>query len=704
MSNQTSSKKMGDYLMVAWKRKWIILAFIALGAGGSLFWHHKTDPRYKTTMTVRLASGGNASAGSAAAEYLAGVMDSATLQATNLAVLQDDKLKAEMVDEQILAVAPVPKHFRGRSRDEIIDEVTAAISVTKKAARTNLVLITVEGTVPELLPDLASRFWKQFSSMQSTIQSNLMDRGLAQAKKEMSLAHTLWQEAESDLQEHLRKSSFSRTSFLTCRERLPEMESELRRQQDEVQTSLLLKAEIFEGIQTALDGEGDAGLVRYYDEDIITSNEEVQKLQQEIATHKSDFADFRKSRGIGPMEARWKAYEQIITAKEKGLHVLCHGLLVKFVQGYRGMQKHQKALIEEQALLTRDIAKFEEVARIYDRLKTDVDVTKKRHETSAVVHDDILRAMARAMADDNTGIVFAPSTPKKPFNLNLMFFLGLGIFVGLLMGVGLAAGLEAIDDSIRTEEDVEQILKLPCLGVIHQPDSRRGGTPAIDLASIVDPRSIFAEEFRSIRTSLGFTFDRRRERHYALAVSSFQVQEGKTTVSTNLASVIAASGLRTLLVDADMRNGRIHRTFGVSGEKGLSDVLAGQAELDQTIEETEVANLSILPAGNLFDNPAEMLESPAMRDLLQELSERFDRVVFDTPPAGPVTDPLVLGKQVDALVLVTATGKVHKRLVKRLVQNMLAVGVRIAGVVLNEMKPGKKRYYRKYLHLYRRGA
>jgi Mrp family chromosome partitioning ATPase len=93
-----------------------------------------------------------------------------------------------------------------------------------------------------------------------------------------------------------------------------------------------------------------------------------------------------------------------------------------------------------------------------------------------------------------------------------------------------------------------------------------------------------------------------------------------------------------------------------------------------------------------------------MRQLLETLSEKYDRVVFDTPPAGPVTDAFVLGKQVDAVVLIAATGKSRKRLLKRTVKNMLAIGIRIAGVVLNEMKPGRKRYYRKYLHLYRRGA
>ena len=153
-----------------------------------------------------------------------------------------------------------------------------------------------------------------------------------------------------------------------------------------------------------------------------------------------------------------------------------------------------------------------------------------------------------------------------------------------------------------------------------------------------------------------------------------------------------------------MRNGRIHRTFGLANEVGLSDVLAGEAELESAVEETEIANLSVLPSGSLYDHPAEMLESPAMRELLEELSERFDRVVFDTPPSGAVTDSKILGKQVDAAILVAATGKSRKRLLRKTVKEMLALGVRVAGVVLNEMKPGRKRYYRKYLHLYRRNT
>jgi hypothetical protein len=432
-----------------------------LGACTGLFVYHKTEPRYKTTMTVRLASGGNASAaGSAAAEYLMGVMDSATLQATNLAVLQDDKLKAEMVDEQILAVPPVPEHFRGRSRNEIIDEVTAAISVTRKGDRTNLVLITVEGPVPDLLPDLASRFWNQFESMRSTIQSNLMDRGLAQAKKEMTQAKWARQEAETKLQDHLRRSNFSQTSFLTYRERLPEMESELRRQQDEVQTSLLPKAEMYQGVLTALEGEGDSGLVRFFDEDIVANDAEVRKLRKEIAAHESDLEELRGNLGFGPSDLRWKQYADVITGLEQDLHVLSREILVRFARDYRGKQKRQKDLLTQQSLLTREIAKFEEVARIYDRLQKDVDVARERDDVLAAAHDDILRAMGRAMADDNTGIVFAAPTPTEPFNLNLALTVSMGILFWLAIGPALCLALwilkllQFIAPRVRVTEDL----------------------------------------------------------------------------------------------------------------------------------------------------------------------------------------------------------------------------------------------------------
>jgi capsular exopolysaccharide synthesis family protein len=699
MNESGSPKKLEQHFRVVWKRKWLILALLVLGLGGAVLYYSQQTPMFRIRKVVRLGDPSQNARSSEAAKLLSAFFDAGDPFEEQFFLLKDPDLKERTATR--IAEDDDRPHLQAEARDGILEFLKNSVEVKRLGREGSNVAIFVVGPEPEALPWVAEQIWQTYLDLQEIQQRQRVERGVEEIANLKKEAEERYNDADDELRAHLEFGNTTEIGFANRREKLDQKDLEIQEELDKLDRVIALEGPTYEGVKEA-EAEGDSGLADFFNIDFVALHPDIREKRLELEQIQADAKSLRAA-GFGPADARAKNVHGRMTKISVALRDLQLARVRQFIREHEGKLARHAQLLAAQDELNKQLAAIGQFGRKYEQLRQQVEIKRSRLDKLRDQHDRAVFEMANSQSQAGT-ILFNPTPAKKPFSPNLAMNLGVGALLGLLLGMGLAFALQLLDDSFRTEDDIEQILKLPCLGVIHTPESRRGGTPAVDLASVVDPRSIFAEEFRSIRTSLGFTFDRRRERHYALTVSSFEVREGKTTVSSNLATVIAASGLRTLLVDADMRNGRIHRTFGLPNDRGLSDLLAGKVGIDDVVEETEISNLSVLPAGALYDNPAEMLESPQMREFLDVAAERFDRIVFDSPPAGIVTDAVILAKQTDAVILVAAAGKARKRLLKRTVKNMLAIGVRIAGVVLNEMKPGRKRYYRKYLHLYRREA
>jgi capsular exopolysaccharide synthesis family protein len=180
-------------------------------------------------------------------------------------------------------------------------------------------------------------------------------------------------------------------------------------------------------------------------------------------------------------------------------------------------------------------------------------------------------------------------------------------------------------------------------------------------------------------------------------VTSALPQEGKTTTSINTAVVLAQKGVRVLLIDADLRRPSIHKTLGMGPHSGLSNVLTGSTTLDEAIVRTALLpNLFVLPAGTPPPNPAELLASSNMRDVLQQLREHYDHVVIDTPPSLSVTDAVVLSPRADAVILVIRSGQTSKTALRRSRDILFQVNAKLVGVLLNAVDLSSPDYYYYY--------
>ena len=229
---------------------------------------------------------------------------------------------------------------------------------------------------------------------------------------------------------------------------------------------------------------------------------------------------------------------------------------------------------------------------------------------------------------------------------------------------------------------------------------------ARDLYVLSHPQSSAAECCRAIRTNILFMTPDKPAR--TLLITSAGPQEGKTTVAVNLAITLAQSGLRVLLVDTDMRRPRLHKVFGIpSSSNGLSRAIVAECDVFEVIRETGVPNLSLLPCGACPPNPAELIHAERFRGIVGELAKKFDRVIFDSPPVGAVTDAAILSRLTDGTVLVAKGRQTTRDSLTRAYRQVYGDGqVNVLGCILNDLDLSQRGqygyyYYSRYGYYYR---
>jgi polysaccharide biosynthesis transport protein len=349
--------------------------------------------------------------------------------------------------------------------------------------------------------------------------------------------------------------------------------------------------------------------------------------------------------------------------------------------------------------------KLNESAIEYNLLKRDADTYRQLYE--GLLQKLKEAGVSAGLKSNNFRIVDAARAPSGPIEPNIPRNLLFALVLGSATGVGLAFLLEGLDNTIRSTEQAQMISGLAPLGMIPlgSKSAREGPNPkrlviasskeAVELVTQVRPQSQMAESYRALRTSL--LLSNLGSPPKVIMVTSALPQEGKTTTSINCAVVLAQKGVRVLLIDADLRRPSIHKTLGMGPRSGLSNVLTGSTTLEQAISRTTVLpNLHVLPAGTPPPNPAELLASTNMRDVLAELRQQYDHIVVDTPPSLSVTDAVVLSPRADAVVLVIRSGQTTKQALRRSRDILAQVNAKVVGVLLNAVDLSSPDYYYYY--------
>jgi succinoglycan biosynthesis transport protein ExoP len=377
---------------------------------------------------------------------------------------------------------------------------------------------------------------------------------------------------------------------------------------------------------------------------------------------------------------------------------LIHSKINSIVSGIEGeLREYESAERGVQAALNevnRDglALSLEEID--YSRLERERTGKSKLYEV--VMERAAQTDLTRALRVANARVIDPAVLPVIPVSPQVRMWVSLGVLGGLVLGVAAALGIAHLDNKVRGPADVES-RGVTVLGVMpavgseialgsygrgRRPKARRRvDSPERDMIVHLEPRSSSAECCRTIRTNI--TFQSADNPLKTIAITSAMPRDGKTMVALNLATALAQSGQRVLIIDTDLRKPRLHRALKLPSGPGVTSFIAGEAAVDELLLQTEIPGVTLLRCGPIPPNPSELLHTKRFAELISQARSRFDTVIFDSPPLGAVTDPAIISTQVDGTILVVRSGTTTRGGVDAALRQLHGVSARIIGAVLN---------------------
>ncbi|MCF7669664.1 MAG: polysaccharide biosynthesis tyrosine autokinase [Verrucomicrobia bacterium] len=532
------------------------------------------------------------------------------------------------------------------------------------------------------------------------------------------IANTLATNFISDNLDRKMQASLNASKFLKEEEKImkQEVEEALQKLEKYKQTNNITSFEdreniILQGLQTAqqrlTSTQAKAAIAqRQYEEvkqlldaDVnidsipqIASNALIQELKAELIIQQSQLADLLK---------RYKEqYPEVIRTREK-------------IDSLKESIQEQSQNIFESLKNEATIAQgeTESIQQLVDQLKKEQlnlselrvqyeilqrEATQKRNLYNKVIERRQELELTAKSKTNNIQLVDDAIVPLNPVKPRMLIILFLGVFGGIAAGIGLAFFVNFLDDSIKSQDDVEVYLKLPFLGYV--PNIKSNSVIERDLQVQAQPQSAASEAFRSIRAAI--TLMPSSSKMKVMAVTGTIPGEGKSLISSNLAIVSAHAGMKTLLIDADLRRPSVHKAFQLHSPEGITAYLSDtDRPLDGLIHPTEVSNLDVICAGAIPDTPSELVSSVRMKQLLDEVRKTYDRVFIDCPPVTAVSDPLMIASASDGVIYTTKFNKIRRDHARRAIQRIHEAGIYVIGLILNDIDfEGKDSYYYSYYY------
>jgi polysaccharide biosynthesis transport protein len=440
----------------------------------------------------------------------------------------------------------------------------------------------------------------------------------------------------------------------------------------------------------------------------VMQNPLLQDLQKQRSQVANSLAEARGT--LGPKHPKVVQLERQLQDLDNQMESQMHVAAGRIESDYQ-------AAVNRENLLRKAFEQQKNEANSLNSKLVEYSLLRRDYETNQQLYEGLLQRLKEAgissgLRSSNINVVdrarppISPVRPRK--SLNLM----LSLIVGLALGCALALFNEYLDNSVKVPEDVEQLVNLPVLGIIPAVSSvmsyaaRRKPLPRTvvatgmtsELATVAQPQSVVSEAYRALRTSILLSTSRHAPQ--LILISSGQPREGKTTTALNLAITLAQRGDRVVLIDTDLRRPRIHRSFQLTNDRGLSTFLTSQAAPEELARPVrQVPNLFVITSGPTPPNPAELLSSEPLEALFAELRRHFDFIVLDSPPAISVADSMILAAHADGVMLVVHGGVTTRETLKHTTKLMNSVNARILGIVLNNVDVRSvdyKYYYTNY--------
>jgi capsular exopolysaccharide synthesis family protein len=579
------------------------------------------------------------------------------------------------------ATAPGQAIPSGASDAELAGALIDRLEVNPNRG-TQLVDLTFRSADPEFAARAANAFAEEYVAQNLEVKVKSLDRGLDQLTAEVERQKALVQASELKLAEYRDRQDAGaladNQNIVVAR--LTQLNEAVTR----ARTERIQREAVWKQVQSA-GGNVDALSV-------IVQSPNIQNLKGQVAELEREQARVAERYGDRHPDYR-KVQDQLASARRQ-----LQDEMRKAAQNARA--EYESALAQEQSL-GQALREQQGAASALGRKGVDYSVYQREAESNREIYNMLLQREKelRVVANSRTNnvrIVDTAEVPGGPFTPNHRQDWIYALFFGVVLGVATAFAIDYLDDTVKTPEDITKRLKLKLLGLV--PAVRGDRHP---LLSGPVPHD-FGEAFRSLRTSL--VSQVQVDGPKVLAVTSAQPLEGKTTTAVNMALALAVGGARVLLIDADMRRPSVNKALRLNNDRGLSQLLAGQARMREVVQRTHDPNLLVITAGRTPANPSELLASDRMRALVSGLeSGPFEWVVIDTPPVLAVTDAVIVAPLVAAVTFVVGAEMTRWRLAEHAVETILSGNPRQVAAVLNKVDFARNRYYysRYYGHQYK---
>ncbi|MCA9519656.1 MAG: polysaccharide biosynthesis tyrosine autokinase [Myxococcales bacterium] len=415
------------------------------------------------------------------------------------------------------------------------------------------------------------------------------------------------------------------------------------------------------------------------------NNELIAALKMEAIKLENRYRDLAES--YGAKHPKILSVKKQLTLVRLKLRGEIERILKSYELEYRAAMRLERSLVGKLTTLREKRLNMRQLLQRYNRKVSEYNDVKEGLKQLIRQYQNInltSTATAELKQANNVYVLDPAKPPLEPVKPRVKLNILLGFIFGLFGGVGLAFFFEFVDNTVKGREDIEELLGLSFLGIVpnvKESKARKYKNPELFVHH--EPKSTEAEFCRSIRTNLLFMTPESESKTFL--VTSASPQEGKTTTAVSIAITMASSGMPTLILDTDMRRPRLHRVFGVSNEVGLSSYLIENKDIGEYIKKTEVPNVDLLPCGPLPPNPAELLHTKKFQELVTILQQRYKNLIFDSPPLGAVTDPVVISSYVDGVIIIAKYGKTSREALRHAKQTFERTSARILGVVLNRL-------------------
>jgi succinoglycan biosynthesis transport protein ExoP len=698
-STATPDHTLSEALITLKKRRWIVIVAVLLGLVYGIY-KAKTQPKlYNAFGQIQVRSGSSNQFRLDAASMV-GDTDTGSKMLTELQILKSDSLMLTVAREMDLANNPDFLEEKGpiphRNLDDpavrqaTVGRLQGGLSVSL-VPKTEIINISYSSLNAKLAADIVNKvisayiqrnYETRFASTQRV--SQWLSSQLDDLKQQVETS----QEQMMDLQRRLGILGFdpNHNQIATSLEDLSKAAGNAK-----------LARIIAESRYRVLNGMDPDSMESSIDATPGGAPAELDQLRTQLSIAKANYAQLEAT--LGPNHPQSKSIKAQIVELTSAVDKEQKRLLLQAREIYvvaRANENQTNAVLEQQK---------SDAYKLRDDL-IEYTLRQREYEANRTLYEGLLQKLRTAgveagLESTEIDIVDQALLPAHPTLRSSSKIVLVSAIFGLIGGIILAFLIDSLDTGLHTIAEVESAAGLPSLAVI--PRARRASveqgalltTAEKNLVVLSQSKSQFAESFRALRTSLLLSTTGHPPKFILLTSST--PSEGKTTLATNLACVLAQGDARVLLIDADLRRPSVHHRFGMSGKVGLTTILTGAATLESAVQNvSEVPNLDVLASGPMPPFPTEMISSQAMDSLLQHAGEIYTHVIIDTPPVLSVTDGVVLARNADAVVLVVRHGKSTKHVVRRSRDLLVRSGAPITGVVLNAVDLNSPDYYGYY--------